>query len=63
MYSLEQKIRIQELNGLLVAKKDSDDVEYNQHKEVFDLSGIIKQSPSLDDQSQTPLNRKSIFEV
>ena len=63
MYSLEQKIRIQELNGLLVVKKDTDDVEYNQHKEVFDLSGIIKQSPSLDDQSQTPLNRKSIFEV
>ena len=45
MHSLEQKMRIQELNGLLAANKA---VENIQHKEVFDLSGIIKQSPSLD---------------
>jgi len=36
-------MRIQELNGLLAANKEA---ENNQHKEVFDLSGIIKQSPN-----------------
>ena len=39
MHTLEQKLRIEELNGLVSTKNEI------KNKEVFDLSGIIKQSP------------------